>query len=259
MMQEFDALDKDSKIQLLSQLRLTISASTAAHWCPVMNISVVSPCQLEGCEFRYNRETHLNCMIFKPKPKPIENIASLLNCTPVQARDHANEAVRQMRLAALQEALSKKSINHYTMIGHTDICINCGSVIERASIAVHNYKYCSRACFVDKPPYVVYLEYKFSTDPRVVLRLAKEVFKTLSMISAVLKIQRSNLLKMYERYLGIQPSEWGASVADIFDVLRKKKPDHSADVFITMTKYDEVRYPHWFKFERECRNLAKNL
>jgi hypothetical protein len=259
MMSEYDTLSKDDQSQLIEQLRSTISIDDRKHWCPVMGISIVSPCQLGSCEFRFNRESHMNCMVFKAKTKPIENIAMLLNCTTVQAREHAAEAVRQMRLAALQEVLSKKSINHYTMIGNTDVCVNCGAVIEKSSIPVHHYKYCSRACFVDKPPYVVYLEYKFSTDPRVVLRMAKEVFKTLTMISAVLKIQRSNLIKMYERYLGIQPVEWGLSVADIVDVLRKKKPSPSADAFITIAKEDEITYPHWAKFERDCRNLAKIL
>lgn len=259
LLREYDALDADSQIQLVEQLRATVSPAIDGHWCPSMRCSLVSPCRIHSCEVHFDREKSFNCMIFKPKAKPIENIALLLQVNTVQARDKAAEAIRQMRLSALDEAISKKSINHYTLVPNTDVCVNCGAVTEKSTIVTGKFKYCSRSCFVDKPPYVVALEHRFKTDPRIVLRVAKEVFKTLTMISAVLKIQRSNLIKMYERYLGIPAHDWGASVADIIDILRKKKPSSSIESFITLDKNDEVMYPHWFKFEKDCQLLAHTL
>jgi hypothetical protein len=185
-------------------------------------------------------------------------VAKTFGITDLGAKEMTLHSMRKVRLAALEETVSQQRINRYTMVP-ADVCVNCGASAQQASFTAGKFKYCSRTCFIDRPPILVAIENHFKTDIRNVLSSARTLFKSVLIIANTLSIRRSDLLKYYERYLGVKPYEFGSDVADLIDLLRKKIPTPSIESFITIDSVSLKSRPRWAEIERLGVSICKSL
>lgn len=261
-MAEYESLDAASKVQLIDQFKVEHARMPGnRHFCSLIQAPVVLSCSIQNCTYHVNNPAMLNCGLYNRGATPNRShidVAKTLNVKEDVAREMITKSLRKLRLASLRELMSQKKLNHYTMIP-AKICVNCGSTISNETLRAGKFYYCSKLCVRERPPSLVRLEYVFKTDIRSVLLLAKQLFKSLILISNVLGIHRAHLIKFYDQYLGIRAHEFGTDVLDLIDLLRKRVPSPSIDSFIIVDQAKLKKYPHWAILEDQSRKLASRL
>jgi hypothetical protein len=258
---EFDQLFRNDRDQLLAQFRSEQARNIGnRRYCPTLQSPLAVPCNCKSCSFNLKNVQVLNCGLYHrgESKRSYIDVSKTFNVTDLIAKEMILRSMRKVRLAALEEVVSQQRINRYTMVP-TDVCVNCGASVQHTTFTAGKFKYCSRACFVDRPPILVAIESHFKTDIRNVLSAARALFKSVLIIANTLSIRRTDLLKYYERYLGVKPYEFGSDVADLIDLLRKQVTTASIESFITIDHTSLRSRPRWAEIERLGVSICKTL
>jgi hypothetical protein len=259
---EVTKLDQNDRGQLLDQLRAEQARYIGDRcYCSLLQSPIVVPCKLKKCGFNIDNKEILNCGLYHRgrSKRPRIDVAKTLKITEEQATLEIGSSLCKLQRASLAETIAQKRINRYFMIP-ADICVNCGGpTTPNAQFTAGKFKYCSRTCSHERPPMLVRLEYIFKTDLRNVLLVSRTLFGSVLVISRVLGIPRTLLIKFYERYLGVKAHEFGADVADLIDLLRKQTPSPSIADFIVIKQTALRSNPRWVEIERVGNSIIKNL
>lgn len=259
---EFSKLSNEEREQLLEQFRVEHAKTPGdKHFCSIMQAPIAVPCRLTGCQARVDNPGLLNCGLFYRgiSKRASADLAKTYSVPEETAKTMISDAVRKLRMASLDETIEQKKINRYYLVP-SEVCVNCGAETNsKTQFKAGKFKYCSRVCFQERPPSLLKLEHRFKTDIRNVLNVSKTLFRSVILISNVLSIPRSHLLRFYERYLGIKPHEFGSDVADLIDLLRKQKPTPSIEDFIQIDPARLKRVPVWYELDRIGNYMAAHL
>jgi hypothetical protein len=260
-LEEFDKLNDSDRKQLLEQFRIEHAKTPGdKHFCSLIQAPIVVPCQLKSCEARIENKALMNCGLFyrAVSKRPAIDLAKTYSITEERAKLLIVNAVRKLRVASLEETISQKKLNQYYLIP-SNICVNCGAHVDSTTFKAGKFKYCSKICFQERPPELLRLEYMFKTDIRSVLSVSQQLFKSVLLISNVLKIPRTHLLKYYERFLGIKPHEFGSDVVDLIDLLRKRVPTPSIENFIVIDASKLRANKTWSELDKIGNSLISSL
>ena len=258
---EFDRLSHNDRDQLLAQFRSEQARNLGnRRYCSVLQSPLVVPCNCNSCGFNLKNVRVLNCGLYHrgESKRPYVDVSKTFGVPDLTAKEMTLRSMRKVRLAALEEVVSQQRINRYTMVP-ADVCVNCGTSVSQTTFTAGKFKYCSRACLVDRPQILVAIENHFKTDIRNVLSAARTLFKSVLIIANTLSIRRTDLIKYYERYLGVKPYEFGSDVADLIDLLRKQVPTASIESFIMIDSTALRSRPRWAEVERLGVSICKTL
>lgn len=257
---DFMTSSEKAQGQVLRQLRLDQTSGDDRFYCTRLGCVLVSPCRLTACDYHVDAKKKLNCVLSCRHQEANEtcDLATALGVSEGEARAFVNTAVTHLREASLEEQLAIAGVNKFTVVPGTGVCVVCGGVAEAPYKQAGNYTYCSKACLREKPPSLLRLEIKYGADVRHVLKVALSTFRTIPLLSSALRIPRASLLRHYEFYLGVKPASFGADVADIVDLLRKKTQTVSPD-FIVLDKDTLRAHPKWQALESATVDLVRSL
>ena len=218
----FDTLTPDQVtpifelLQELSPNKLPIRSSKSLLTeepfpCPEIGISIYQPCQVKSCAFFTDHSWTRNCLLYyrvhqEVSQLSVSELAFLLKRSVGTIRKSLSSTMKLVRKAALKETISHQPEPVLPLSTESrDICIVCGSPIEKTFRRTVKYPYCGDACYLFKPPFMVSLEKEFGLPVERLLHVCINNFRSTKSISQALGITASKLAHISRRCLVTLP------------------------------------------------------
>ena len=173
--------------------------------CPEIGIGIYQPCQVSSCAFFTYHPWTRNCLLYYREHKGVTqlsytDLSFLLNLNLPTVKSTINQAMKDIRKAALKETISQQSESTFTRLEPPNVCVVCESPIEKPFRRTTKYTYCGDMCYLRKPPFVVDLEKEFSLPIERLLSVCVGNFRSPKAIAQALGVTPSKLTHMSKRY-----------------------------------------------------------
>jgi hypothetical protein len=271
MLRDFQSMTSSQQESVLLELDKHYANTTSDFFCPVLNTRITVPCNCTPCNFNVSggTTTH-NCLRKHMFDQGVDTlgvdvISELADIPEIEIKKSLDLALVKMRAYTLGVEIRTGKHNTFEYVSGVPVCVVCGALIQKKSFTVdstNDLMYCSRQCYKKKPPTMVKLEVFYHCDIRVVLAIAKKVFRRLPVISSVLDVKRRTLLKWYEEFLGVSASVFGVDAFEFVDVMRRPTPKHAwaMDFLGNMHNKASTSVPQKaLELEASIRKMCKSL
>lgn len=271
VLREFTNMPVDQQEQVLSELDKHYANTTSDFFCQLLNTRIVVPCNNTLCNFHVAGGTTTHNCIRKHmfdngvETLGVDTISELADIPEIEIKKSLELALVKMRAYTLGLEIKTGKHNSFKYVSGVPVCVVCGALISKKSFTVdstNDLMYCSRQCYKKKPPTMVKLEVFYHCDIRVILSVAKKVFRRLPVISSVLDVKRRTLLRWYEEFLGVSASVFGVDAFEFADVMRRSDPKHAWALDFLNNMYNKPSPaipPRILELESSIRRLCKSL
>ena len=173
--------------------------------CPELQVEVYQPCRVRSCVYNVDHPWTRNCIFYYRTYKEttkltIEELGLLLRRNKAEVSKILKTTMRKLRQAALKETIQQESEDTIVRIDPPNICVVCESEVETPIKRTMLYVYCSDACFLYKPPFVINLEKEFNLPIVRLLKVCSSTFRSHKAIAHALSVTPAKLTSLYQRY-----------------------------------------------------------
>lgn len=198
----------DGNEDQLHDSRISISQNPPFR-CPEIGIDVYHPCSVTSCAFYTTHPWARNCILYymvRQERKNLTNndLAFLLGSSPSSLRVSLVKAMQRIRKGALKEEILKEpSMSMVTRLSSPNVCAVCESKIEegKSYSSKDGLFYCSRNCYLIKPPTVIRIESEFSLSIKRILGLCAERFAVVSLMANAVGVTQSVFRDLCGKYV----------------------------------------------------------
>lgn len=200
--------------------------------CNILNMVITSPCKLEGCPWRVQNASTMNCLKHFLVVRNEDNVTPEDFAWLYKVPYDTVKSIYVSNIVQLQRYRFQKKLEsdvRWRYVPSTKICCVCESLItDKAHHIENGQAWCSDICLATKEPWVVKVEGIFETSITTVISRIVKTFKALSVAQQVLGLTKFQMRIVCNRYLK----------ASIYELFTSKKQTPSDGVL----KYKGEQY-----------------